>query len=58
MPIQVAEQVAGYYTVEFSNSTIDKSLSTGVYLYRINAVDKVSGKGFLSVKKMILILIK
>ena len=49
------EQTSGYYSVDFSNSTIHKSLSSGVYLYRISAIDKATGKDFLSVKKMILL---
>ena len=48
------EQPAGYYSVDFSNSSINKSLSSGVYLYRINAIDKSTGKDFSSIKKMVL----
>ena len=49
------EQAAGYYSVDFGNSTIHKNLSSGVYFYRINAVDKTTGKDFNSIKKMILL---
>jgi len=49
------DQAAGYYSVDFGNSTIHKNLSSGVYLYRINAVDKTNGKSFTSIKKMLLL---
>ena len=49
------EQAAGYYSVDFSNSSVKGNLSSGVYIYRINAIDKVSGKEFSSVKKMVLL---
>jgi hypothetical protein len=42
---------AGYYTVNFGAS----KLSTGVYIYRVVAVDKVSGNNFSSIKKMMLL---
>jgi hypothetical protein len=49
------EQPAGYYYVDFSSSTINKSISSGVYYYRITASDKVTGNNFSSTKKMILL---
>ena len=49
------EQAAGYYTVDFGNSIIHKNLSSGIYIYRISAFDKTTGKGFTSIKKMILL---
>jgi len=49
------EQAAGFYSVDFSTSTINKNLSSGVYLYRLNAIDKSSGKDFSSIKKMVLL---
>jgi hypothetical protein len=49
------EQAAGYYTVDFGNSTIHKNLSSGIYIYRISVFDKTTGKGFNSIKKMILL---
>jgi hypothetical protein len=48
------EQAAGYYSVDF-NSSVVKSLSSGVYLYRIHAVNNSLGKDFSSIKKMIML---
>jgi hypothetical protein len=48
-------QPAGYYTVDFNTSSISKNISSGIYLYRISAVDNATGKNFISVKKMMLI---
>jgi hypothetical protein len=45
------EQSAGYYSVDFGSS----SLSSGVYFYRITAVDKATGNNFSAIKKMILL---
>jgi hypothetical protein len=45
------DQLSGYYSVNFGN----KFLSSGVYLYRISAMDKATGKEFSSVKKMMLL---
>ena len=45
------EQPAGYYSVDFGTS----KLSSGVYIYRIAASDKVTGNVFSSNKKMILL---
>jgi TQXA domain-containing protein len=45
------EQSAGYYTVDFGAS----KLSSGVYIYRIVANDKVTGNNFSSIKKMMLL---
>jgi hypothetical protein len=45
------EQSAGYYTVDFGSS----KLSSGVYVYRIVASDKVTGNVFSSIKKMMLL---
>jgi len=47
-------QAAGYYTIDFGSTTMHKNLSSGVYFYRLNAVDK-SGKNFTSIKKMVLL---
>jgi len=49
------QQSAGYYSVEFSNSKVNKNLTSGVYLYRLNAIDKTTGKDFSSIKKMVLL---
>jgi hypothetical protein len=49
------EQVAGYYSVNFNSSSINKDISSGVYFYRITAVDKTTGNNFSSIKKMILL---
>src|ERR1035437_8866279 len=49
------EQSAGYYTVNFSSSNLNKSITSGVYIYKINAVDKSTGNVFTSIKKMMLL---
>jgi hypothetical protein len=49
------EQSAGYYTVNFSSSALNKSFASGVYIYKINAVDKSNGNVFTSIKKMMLL---
>ncbi|MDR3666439.1 MAG: T9SS type A sorting domain-containing protein, partial [Ignavibacteriaceae bacterium] len=45
------EQSAGYYTIDFGTS----KLASGVYIYRLAAVDKSTGHNFSSIKKMILL---
>jgi hypothetical protein len=50
-----AFQTAGYYSVDFNSSSISRSVSTGVYFYRITASDNVNKTNFSSIKKMILI---
>jgi hypothetical protein len=47
------EQLAGYYSVDLNSSTINRSISSGVYFYRIITVDKATGNNFSSTKKMI-----
>ncbi|MDR3609121.1 MAG: T9SS type A sorting domain-containing protein, partial [Ignavibacteriaceae bacterium] len=47
------EQPAGYYSVDFNSSS--KNLSSGIYFYRISAVDNTTGKEFSSIKKMLLL---
>jgi hypothetical protein len=42
---------AGYYTANFGSS----NLSSGVYIYRVVAIDKASGNNFSSIKKMMLL---
>jgi hypothetical protein len=42
---------AGYYTIDFGAS----KLSSGVYIYRVIAVDKATGNNFSSIKKMMLL---
>jgi hypothetical protein len=49
------EQTAGYYTVNMSSSSLNKSLASGVYIYKMNAVDKSTGNTFTSIKKMMLL---
>jgi hypothetical protein len=49
------DQSAGYYSVEFSTSSFNKSISSGVYLYKITAVDKATGNNFSAIKKMIML---
>ena len=45
------EQPAGNYSVDFGSS----KLSSGIYFYRITAVNKANGNNFLAIKKMILL---
>ena len=45
------DQQAGYYSVNFGAS----KLASGVYIYRIAATEKASGKNFSSIKKMMLL---
>jgi photosystem II stability/assembly factor-like uncharacterized protein len=45
------EQSAGYYSVDFGSS----NLSSGVYFYRITAMDRATGNNFSAIKKMILL---
>ena len=49
------EQAAGYYTVDFNSNSLNKSISSGVYFYKINAVSNTAGDNFSSIKKMILL---
>ena len=49
------EQLAGYYSVNFNSSSINRNISSGVYFYRITAVDKTTGNNFSAIKKMILL---
>jgi hypothetical protein len=49
------EQSAGYYTVNFSSSALNRSIASGVYIYKINAVDNATGNVFTSIKKMMLL---
>ncbi|MDR3610584.1 MAG: T9SS type A sorting domain-containing protein [Ignavibacteriaceae bacterium] len=46
------EQSAGFYSVDFGSSV---RLTSGVYIYRIVAIDKITGNNFSSVKKMMLL---
>jgi hypothetical protein len=49
------EQSAGYYSVDFNSSLIDKNIPSGVYFYKITAVDKITGNNSSVVKKMMLL---
>jgi hypothetical protein len=49
------EKSAGYYSVDFNSNSINRSISSGVYFYRIIASNKVGGASFSLVKKMNLI---
>jgi hypothetical protein len=49
------EQSAGYYSVNFNSSTLYRSLASGVYIYRVIAVNKSTGNVFSSIKKMMLL---
>jgi hypothetical protein len=46
-------QSAGFYSVDFNSSLINGSLPSGIYFYRITAVNKANGNNFSSTKKMI-----
>ncbi|MBZ0201276.1 MAG: DUF4623 domain-containing protein [Ignavibacteriaceae bacterium] len=47
------EQSAGYYTLDISANK--HKLASGVYIYRMIAVDNTSGKNFVNTKKMMLL---
>jgi trimeric autotransporter adhesin len=49
------DQAAGYYSVAFSTSSLNKSITSGVYLYKITAVDKATGNSFSAIKKMMML---
>jgi hypothetical protein len=49
------DQSAGYYSVAFSTSSLSKSITSGVYLYKITAVDKATGNSFSAIKKMMML---
>jgi hypothetical protein len=49
------EQSAGYYSVNFNSSSLYRNIASGVYIYRVSAVDKSSGKSSSSIKKMMLL---
>ena len=46
------EQTAGFYTVDFGTTS---KLASGVYIYRINASEKATGKNFTETRKMMLL---
>jgi hypothetical protein len=49
------DQSAGYYSVDFNSSSLNKNISSGVYFYKITAVEKSTGSNFSSIKKMLLL---
>ena len=49
------EQSAGYYTVNFNSSALYSTIASGVYIYRVIAVDNSKGNVFTSIKKMMLL---
>jgi trimeric autotransporter adhesin len=49
------EQSAGFYTIEVGAGLIHKSLASGVYIYRMTAVNKLNGNNFINIKKMIML---
>jgi hypothetical protein len=49
------DQSAGYYSVDFNSSHINKNISSGVYFYRIIALNKISGNTTSEIKKMMLL---
>lgn len=46
-------QEAGYYHVDFNPSRENKAISSGVYYYKITAVEKRTGVRFNLLKKMV-----
>jgi photosystem II stability/assembly factor-like uncharacterized protein len=48
------DQSAGSYSIDF-NSSLNKNFTSGVYIYKITAVDKSTGNNFSAIKKMILL---
>ena len=46
------DQSAGYYTMSFESSG---GRPSGIYIYRLTAIDKSTGKSFSSVKKMMMV---
>jgi hypothetical protein len=48
-------QSAGFYSVDFNSSTLNKNISSGVYFYRLNANNKTDGTNFISIKKMVIL---
>ena len=44
------EHVAGYYSIE-----LNTKMASGVYIYRMVAVDKINGNNFVSIKKMLML---
>jgi hypothetical protein len=49
------QQPAGYYTVDFNSSSVSKSISSGVYFYRLIVSNMKEASNFIAVKKMILL---
>jgi hypothetical protein len=49
------EQSAGDYSVNFNSSSLNKNISSGVYFYKLTAVNTITGNIFSSIKKMILL---
>jgi hypothetical protein len=49
------DQAAGYYTIDFNSSVLNRNISPGVYFYRLIASNKTDGTNFTSIKKMILL---
>jgi hypothetical protein len=47
------QQAAGYYVVNFGASSV-KNVASGIYIYKLTAVDN-TGKNFSSIKKMMLL---
>jgi len=49
------DQAAGYYSIVFNSSSLTKNISSGIYFYRMTAIDKATGNNFSVIKKMILL---
>jgi hypothetical protein len=48
-------QTAGFYTLNFASSLSNKALASGIYFYRLMAIDNATGNQFSFLKKMILL---
>jgi hypothetical protein len=49
------QQSAGYYSVDYNSSSVNKSIPSGIYFYRLIANGNANGTNFSSIKKMMLI---
>jgi hypothetical protein len=47
------EQSVGYYSINVSANTF-KNIASGVYIYKMTAIEKASGRSFVSSKKLML----
>jgi len=48
------EQPVGFYSINVSANTF-KNITSGVYIYKMTAIEKATGRNFVSSKKLMLI---